>query len=156
MIRQMNLILGPTSSQDALLTQGVLARRFLALVVDGICITVLGWLLAFGITVLGFLTLGLGWLAFHIIPWLPLLYYTLLIGSEGATPGQRAMGIAVRQEADLSPPSMAQALVWALLLGVSFALGCVPFALGLVSQRHRMAHDVLAGLVVIRHPQISY
>ena len=67
------------------------------------------------------LTLGLGWMAFHILPWMPLVYYALFIGYAGATPGQRLFGLAVRQDADLARPTMAQALVWTLLLWIASA-----------------------------------
>jgi uncharacterized RDD family membrane protein YckC len=152
----MSQTLYPQSNSDALLTQGVLTRRFLALVLDLVLITILGWAAAFFIAIFGIFTLGLGWLAFHIIPWLPLLYFTLLVGSEGATPGQRAFGLAVRQDIDLARPTMAQALVWTLLLWLSFVFACVPFLLALAGPRHRAAHDLLAGLVIIRQPQNSY
>lgn len=146
----------PQTQPDWTLTRGVLTRRFLALIVDCILVSMLGWALAFVIAILGIFTFGLGWLAFHILPWLPILYLTLCIGGSGATPGQRAFGLAVRQDLGLAPPNMAQALVWSLLLWLSFVLACIPFALALIGPRHRAAHDVLAGLVVIRHPQNSY
>jgi uncharacterized RDD family membrane protein YckC len=152
----MSQILFPQPNPDWLLTRGVISRRIMALVVDCILISLLGWAMALGVAVFGIFTLGLGWLAFHIIPWLPLVYYTVLVGNHGATPGQRAFGLAVRQNSDLSPPSMAQALVWTLLLWVSFALGCIPFLLALAGPRHRAAHDLLSGLVIVRLPQISY
>jgi uncharacterized RDD family membrane protein YckC len=119
-------------------------------------IVVLGWSAWFVIAIFGLFTLGLGWGAFHILPFLPLAYFTLLIGGTGATPGQRAFGLAVRQDADLAPPTLAQALVWTLCLWLSFVLACVPFALALFNPRHRAAHDLLAGLVIVRQPQISY
>jgi uncharacterized RDD family membrane protein YckC len=146
----------PQPNPDWLMTRGVLSRRFMALVVDCILITLLGWAAAVFIAIFGIFTLGLGWLAFHIIPWLPLLYFTLLVGNSGATPGQRAFGIAVRQDTNLAPPTMAQALVWTLLLWVSFVLACIPFLFALAGPRHRTAHDLLSGLVVVRLPQISY
>jgi uncharacterized RDD family membrane protein YckC len=148
----MGQTLFPQSTPDWLLTRGVLPRRLIAVVLDCILITLLGGVATFLVTLLGILTLGLGWLALHVLPWLPLFYYTILIGSVGATPGQRACGIAVRQDADLAPPTMAQALVWTVLLWVSFALGCIPFLLALVGPRHRAAHDLLSGLVLVRTP----
>jgi uncharacterized RDD family membrane protein YckC len=84
------------------------------------------------------------------MPLLPFAYYTLLIGGSGATPGQRALGLAVRQDADLSAPTLAQALVWSILLWLSFVLACVPFLLALLNPRHRAAHDMLSGLVITR------
>jgi uncharacterized RDD family membrane protein YckC len=139
------------SSVDAYLTRGVLARRFLAFVIDCILIGVIGWVAAITILIFGVLTLGLGWLMFHIIPLLPFLYYTLLLGGSGATPGQRMFGLAVRQDIDLSPPSFVQAFVWTLLLWVSFVLACLPFAVALVGPRHCAGHDLLSGLVVVRN-----
>jgi uncharacterized RDD family membrane protein YckC len=139
------------SSVDAYLTRGVLARRFLAFVIDCILIGVIGWVAAITILIFGVLTLGLGWLMFHIIPLVPFLYYTLLLGGSGATPGQRMFGLAVRQDIDLSPPSFVQAFVWTLLLWVSFVLACLPFAVALVGPRHRAGHDLLSGLVVVRN-----
>lgn len=136
---------------DALLTRGVLARRFCAFLIDAFIIGVLGWVVAITIFLFGILTLGLGWLMFHIIPLLPFLYYTLLIGGSGATPGQRMFGLVVRRDADLGPPSLAQAFVWTLLLWVSFVLACLPFAMALVGPRHRAGHDLLSGLVVVRN-----
>jgi uncharacterized RDD family membrane protein YckC len=152
----MSQTLFPHPNPDWLLTRGVLSRRFMALILDCILISIFGWGMAIFIAVFGFFTLGLGWLAFHIIPWLPLFYFTLLVGNGGATLGQRAFGLMVRQDADLSPPNMAQALVWTLLLWLSFVLACIPFLLALSGPRHRAAHDLLSGLVIVRQPQISY
>jgi uncharacterized RDD family membrane protein YckC len=138
-------------NSDAILTRGVLARRVCAFLVDIFLIGVLSWMLALSILIFGFLTLGLGWLMFHIIPLVPFFYYTLLVGGSSGTPGQRLFGLSVRQDADLRPPNLAQAFVWTLLMWVSFVLAFVPFALALVGPRHRAAHDLLSGLVVIRN-----
>jgi uncharacterized RDD family membrane protein YckC len=136
---------------DALRTRGVLARRFCAFLVDIFIIGVLSWMLAVTIFIFGILTLGLGWLLFHIVPVLPFLYYTLLVGGSSGTPGQRLFGLSVRQDATLLPPNFAQAFVWTLLMWLSFVLACVPFAMALVGPRHRAAHDLLSGLVVVRN-----
>jgi uncharacterized RDD family membrane protein YckC len=85
-----------------------------------------------------------------------LAYYALFVGYAGATPGQRLLGLAVRQDADLSRPTLVQALVWTLLLWISFGLAFVPCLLALVTPRRRAAHDLLTGLVVIRATQNSY
>lgn len=145
---QQNLAQGRS---DALLTRGVLARRFCAFLVDIVIIGVLSWIVAVTIFIFGILTLGLGWLLFHIIPVLPFLYYTLLVGGSSGTPGQRLFGLSVRQDATLLRPNFAQAFVWTLLMWVSFVLACVPFALALTGPRHRAGHDLLSGLVVIRN-----
>jgi uncharacterized RDD family membrane protein YckC len=134
----------------------VLPRRFIALLLDAVLIGIIGWAAAFLIVIFGIFTLGIGWLAFHIIPAIPFAYYTLLIGGAGATPGQRAMGLTVRQEAGLTRPSLPQAFVWSLLLWLSFVFACVPFLLMLLTPRHRAAHDILSGLTILRATQISY
>jgi uncharacterized RDD family membrane protein YckC len=131
-------------------SSGVLLRRVFALLLDLIIIGVVFWVAAFLIVVFGFFTLGVGWLAFHVLPFLPFAYYTLLVGGSGATPGQRALGLVVRQDLSLAAPTLPQAFVWSLLLWVSFALACVPFLLALLNPRHRAAHDLLSGLIILR------
>ncbi len=138
------------------LTRGVLGRRMAAFVLDCTLIGLFSFGFSLFILLFGFFTLGLGWLMFHLIPWVPLLYFTAFIGSEGVTPGQRAMGIAVRQAVDLAPPTGAQAFVWSLFMALSFCFGGLPFLLALFTQGHRAAHDMLSGLVIVRQPQIFY
>jgi uncharacterized RDD family membrane protein YckC len=135
---------------DLALTRGVLVRRFLAFLVDVCIIGALSWAVAAAIFIFGLLTFGAGWLLFHIMPVMPFIYYVLLVGAGRATPGQRLFGLRVVRDLDLQPPTPAQALVWTLLMWVSFVLACVPFALALVGPRHRAAHDLLSGLVVVR------
>lgn len=144
----MSQTLAPQAT-DLLLTRGVLARRFFAFLIDAFLIGIFGWACAFGIFLFGILTLGIGFLMFHIIPFVPFIYYTLLLPA-GGTPGQRLFSLSVRQDSDLGLPNHAQAFVWSLLLGVSFALACLPFAMALVGPRHRAGHDLLSGLVIIR------
>jgi uncharacterized RDD family membrane protein YckC len=128
-----------------------LPRRFLALIIDVICINIIGWAAAILIILFGIFTLGLGWLGFHVIPFIPFAYYTLLIGGGGATPGQRFARLTMRQNDNPAlPPTLAQALVWAVLLWLSFALAGIPFLFAFLDPRGRMPHDILAGLVVIR------
>ncbi len=140
-----------TPPLDPRLTDGVLPRRFLALIIDAICINIVGWTAAFLIALFGILTLGIGWLAFHVIPFIPLAYYTLLVGGTGATPGQRFAGLAVRQDDNWTArPNLAQGLVWAVLLWLSYVLVGIPFLLAFLNPRGRMGHDILSGLVVVR------
>jgi len=136
---------------ESLLFQGVIARRICAFVIDIILMGMIGWMLAISIFIFGIFTFGLGFLMFHILPFLPFFYYTLLVAS-GGTPGQRLFGLAVRQDFDLSAPTPAQAFVWTLLLWLSLVIGAgLPLLLALVGIRHRAAHDIFSGLVVIRN-----
>ncbi|EKN00793.1 MULTISPECIES: RDD family protein [Acidocella] len=143
-------------SPEQTLFHGVITRRCAALLLDMIGMALFGWAMVFAIAIFGVLTFGFGWIAFHILPWLPLVYYTLLIGGTGATPGQRLTGIVVRQDATLAPPSLAQAFVWTLLLWFSFALAGLPFLLAFLNPRRRAAHDMLSGLTLMRVAQIPY
>jgi uncharacterized RDD family membrane protein YckC len=130
--------------------RGVLARRFLAFLIDGILIGIFGWTAALGIFLFGIITLGFGFLLFHIIPVLPFLYYTMLL-PHGGTIGQRLLSLEVRDNAELTRrPGYAEALVWSLLLWVSFALAFLPLLLALTNPRHRAGHDLLSGLAVMR------
>lgn len=130
--------------------QGVIARRLCAFVLDLIFMSLIGWVVATNIFIFGLFTFGLGFFMFHIMPFFPIIYYTLLVAT-GGTPGQRIFGLAVRQDTDLSAPSPAQALVWTILLWLSFfILAGLPFAMALVGERHRAGHDVFSGLVIIR------
>ena len=146
----------PPLPPDRALSDGVIIRRCAAFILDIIGIAAFFWAMAIAIAIFGVLTLGFGWLAFHILPWLPLLYYTLLIGGTGATPGQRMAGLAVRQDATLEPPTLAQAFVWTLLLWLSFVLAGLPFLLAFLNPRHRTAHDMLSGLTLVRATQFPY
>jgi uncharacterized RDD family membrane protein YckC len=135
---------------------GVLPRRFFALLTDFLIIGVIFWVAVLFIAIFGIFTLGIGWLAFHVLPALPFAYYTLLVGGAGATPGQRLFGLTVRQEGSLTRPSLPQAFVWSLLLSLSFAFACIPFLVALLNPRHRATHDILSGLVILRAGQIPY
>lgn len=147
----------PPPSSTPLVLQGVLLRRFCAFLLDFVFMGVFICCVFFAITIFGILTLGLGWIAFHIVPVLPFIYYILLISGAGATPGQRICGLTLRQNHDLSPPTFAQICVWTLLFWLSLAtLGGLPFLLAFCNQRGRAAHDLLSGLVFVRSTQFFY
>jgi uncharacterized RDD family membrane protein YckC len=135
---------------EAPLFRGLLARRVAALAVDFMLIGIIGWASALGIFLFGIITLGIGFLLFHIIPVLPFIYYTVML-PQGGTIGQRLFGLELCDESDLSRrPGHAEAFVWSLLLWVSFALACLPFLLALTNPRRRAGHDLLSGLAIVR------
>lgn len=136
--------------------RGVVPRRVCAFVLDFIFMAILGCGLFFAITIFGLLTFGFGWVAFHILPWLPFIYYTLLISGTGATPGQRLSGLAMRQDQEAAPPTIAQACVWSLFFWLSLLLAGLPFLLVFCNHRRRAAHDILSGLLFVRSTQILY
>ncbi|MCF3947408.1 RDD family protein [Acidiphilium sp. AL] len=140
---------------DAWLTRDVWPRRILAFLVDVIAIAILAAAIGWVIVVLGFLTLGLGFLLLHLTPLIPPVYYVLWLQTRGAaTPGQRLLGLTVRQDdtlilADPVRPSLAQSIAWTVLLGLSFALSMLPFLVMFATRRRRAAHDLLSGLTVV-------
>ncbi|OYV51193.1 MAG: RDD family protein [Rhodospirillales bacterium 20-60-12] len=134
---------------DDWLTRDVWPRRIVAFCIDVVLILLIDLAAVFSITIIGVVTLGFGFLLLHILPIMPFIYYTVWIAGSGASPGQAALGLAVRQDANLSRPSLAQALVWTLLLGLTFAFGLLPLLVVLVTKRRRTGHDILSGLVVV-------
>lgn len=150
------LSLNSTEPADAWLTRDVWPRRVLAFVIDMIVISILAATIAWTVFVFGVLTFGFGFIALHLLPLVPPLYYIFALCSRtGATPGQRLLGIAVRKNQSLASPNFAEALVWTLLFGLSIALSFIPFLLVLITKRHRAAHDILSGLVVVHHASVA-
>ncbi|MDD2876143.1 MAG: RDD family protein [Acidiphilium sp.] len=140
---------------DAWLTRDVWPRRIVAFVVDIVVIALVALAVAWVVLILGFLTFGLGFLLMHLIPLVPPVYYVAwLCTRSAATPGQRLLGLTLRQDDTLGQPdpvrpSLAQAIAWTVLLYLSFALSLLPFLLVLVTRRHRALHDLLSGLTVV-------
>src|SRR5476649_35842 len=97
---------------DDLLTSGVMSRRCVAWVFDFFLIAVLVWVLWWVLVMFGLLTFGLGFGAMSILPFVPFCYHFFsLLCASSATPGQRMMGLTVRRNYDLGPPTGLQALV---------------------------------------------
>ena len=138
-------------SGDAALTEGVLTRRFLAFLIDGLLLTFLCGALWVVFGTFGVLTLGLGLPLLGLIPLVPIAYNWLsLVGGASATPGQALLGLRVRRDDDLGRPSGLQALVWSIGFAITVGLGFIWFAVALVTVRHRALHDLISGLVVVR------
>lgn len=143
-----SLTMEPTEEE---LLAGVRRRRVLAWVIDTLLLTILGVCLAFVLMLLGFVTLGLTWGLIVWIPALPLAYNALWVASPAnATPGQIAMGLIVRRDEDLGPPSLGQAVIWAIGYAVTIACGAIWFLACLVTVHKRCLHDFVSGLVVVR------
>jgi uncharacterized RDD family membrane protein YckC len=137
---------------DDFLTSGVMSRRCVAWVIDGILIVLLVWVLWWILVMFGLLTFGLGFGAMSILPWVPFCYHFLSLLSAGsATPGQRMMGLTVRRDGDFGPPTGLQALVSVLLFYATMAFsGGLLLVVALFTVRHRTLHDLVSGLVVVR------
>ncbi len=143
---------GPLSAlaQDEWLTHGVMTRRVIAWLLDAMLVGLLvlgGWLICL---VFGLLTLGLGWPLFSVLPALPVLYHWLFLASFAATPGQAMLGLTVRRDADLMPPTALESLAFTLLFALTMICGAFWLAVALFTTRHRALHDIVSGLVVVR------
>lgn len=137
--------------QDPAFTDGVLSRRAIAWLLDAMLIAVVAVCVWFACLLFGILTLGLGWMAFGVIPAIPFVYNLLfLVGGMSATPGQAMMGLTVRQYDTLEPPNGAQALVSTIGYYVTLATSGILLLAALLTNRHRTLHDVVSGLVVVR------
>jgi uncharacterized RDD family membrane protein YckC len=137
---------------DDFLTGGVMSRRCLAWVVDIVLIAILIWCLWWVLVMFGLLTFGLGFGAMSILPFVPFCYHFFsLMAAASATPGQRMMGLTVRRNDDMGPPTGLQALVSVLVFYVTISVsGGILLAVALFTTRHRALHDLASGLVVVR------
>lgn len=136
---------------EGFLVDGVLTRRCLGWLVDlfliGVLVSALWWLLA----IFGILTFGLGFGAMAVLPFVPFLYHFLsLLSGASATPGQQLLGLTVRRDADLGPPTAVQALVSVLVFYLTMATSGLLLLVALFTARRRTPHDILSGLVVVR------
>lgn len=136
---------------DAQLTDGVASRRVCAWLIDALAIAVIAGVLWVVLATFGVLTLGLGLPLLGLLPVVPLAYHVGFVAAPGsATPGQALMGLTVRRDEDLGPPSLAQAALFTLGLYVTLAAGVVWLAVALFTLRRRALHDLVSGVVVVR------
>jgi uncharacterized RDD family membrane protein YckC len=120
-------------------------------VIDVFLIAVLICVLWWVLVMFGLLTLGLGFGAMSILPFVPFCYHFFsLLGMASATPGQRIMGLTVRRNDDLGPPTGLQAFLSVLLFYLTMATSGLLLVVALFTVRHRTLHDLVSGLVVVR------
>lgn len=130
---------------------GVRSRRIFAFLIDVIAIALLTLAAGVLVFVLGVFTLGLGFLLYAILPTAVALIYVAftLGGPQSATPGMRAMGLEMRLWYGDRPYPLLAA-VHAILFWFSISL-LTPFVLlvSLFSDRKRLLHDMVLGVVVM-------
>ncbi len=136
---------------DHWLTEGVMTRRVVAWLLDMLLIALILGALWVVLLMFGLLTLGLGLPLLGILPFVPFCYHLLFVaGASSSTPGQRALGLVVRRDDDLGPPSFAQAFVYTLGFYLTLATTGLLLLFALFTVRHRTLHDLASGLVVVR------
>ncbi|HEY7578870.1 MAG TPA: RDD family protein [Acetobacteraceae bacterium] len=136
---------------DGWLTAGVMTRRIFAWLLDVLLVGLVLVALCFVLLLFGILTLGLGMPLLGVLPFVPFCYHLFFAASTAcATPGQQALGLAVRRNDDLGPPSFAQAFVYTLVFYLTLATTGLLLLIALFTIRHRTLHDLASGLVVVR------
>jgi uncharacterized RDD family membrane protein YckC len=137
--------------RDEAFIEGVLTRRCVALLIDLFFIGVVLTVLWFFLFLFGLLTLGLGFGAMAVLPVVPFLYHFLsLLRSASATPGQALLGLTVRRDEDLGPPTGLQALIFTVVFYLTMATSGLLLLVALFTVRHRTLHDMASDLVVVR------
>lgn len=142
--------------EDAILTSGVLSRRFVAwwfdLVLIGALMAVVYVVTAF----FGLLTLGLGW---YLLPWVPLVpfayHWLTLVSPLSATPGQAIMGLVLVRNGDLARPDYVETAIWVVMYYLTLAVFVPALLIMLFTERKRGLHDMISGLVLIRRRALT-
>ncbi|ADY64079.1 MULTISPECIES: RDD family protein [Rhizobium/Agrobacterium group] len=150
----MNLDQNPTyvAPDDWRAYSGVLSRRIFAFLIDYAIVLLLCIPAAVIVFFLGVITLGLG---FFLYPALfvivAVLYFGVtLSGPSQASPGMRAMGIAMARmdgrRIDFLLATVHIALFWI----INSVLTPLILLAGLFTERSRLVHDFLLGTVMVR------
>jgi uncharacterized RDD family membrane protein YckC len=142
---------GYQTVRDEAFIEGVMLRRCLAWLIDLVLIGFLVAILWAILFVFGLLTLGLGFGAMALLPAVPFLYHFLsLLRVASATPGQSLLGLTVRRDVDLGPPTGIQALIFTVVFYLTMATSGLLLLVALFTVRHRTLHDLASDLVVVR------
>ena len=145
------MIYRATPFDDYWLTEGVLARRVFAWLLDVLLIGLILAALWFVLLLFGVLTLGLGLPLLGGLPFVPFCYHLLFVAAPAsATPGQQALGLVVRRNDDLGRPTPVQVFIYTLVFYVTLATTGLLLLFALFTVRHRTLHDLASGLVVVR------
>ena len=142
--------------------QGV-AIRFVALLIDGIILGIIGYILIFlfaasAITVdtsTGTVSIGPAYYAgVALVIVIELLYFTLLLGRYGQSVGMMAVKIKVVSEADSGPITYGAAFIRTILLYIDEIPYAIPFLLGAIliwtSDKKQRLGDRVAHTVVLK------
>jgi uncharacterized RDD family membrane protein YckC len=136
---------------DESLTWGVPSRRIAAFLIDWLLIILVTMTVSVVFAIVHVMTLGLLHGPAHLILIIGLIYEAGWMASPAmATPGQAAVGLAVRRSDDLGRPTLVQAIAFTGLLYLTLAAGVIWLAVAFFTPRRRTIHDMISGLVVVR------
>lgn len=131
---------------------GVLSRRVFAFLIDYAIVLLLCIPAAVIVFFLGVITFGLGWFLFPVLfVIVAVLYFGVSLGGPSqATPGMRAMGIAMARmdgrRIDFLLATVHIVLFWV----INSVLTPLILLAGLFTERSRLVHDFLLGTVMVR------
>ena len=147
----------PLPSAAPRLFDGLLPRRCMAYLIDVFLIAVFGICLAFALTLIGILSLGLlSPLAAVILALWPLSYHSFFLANRGSTPGMKIFGLEVRTW-DGQRVALIQAIVLTILFYVSVSLTAwLILLIALFNSRGRTLHDIMANTLVVRSPDARH
>ncbi|EMS98512.1 hypothetical protein H009_07127 [Agrobacterium tumefaciens str. Cherry 2E-2-2] len=131
---------------------GVLSRRVFAFLIDYAIVLLLCIPAAVIVFFLGVITLGLG---FFLYPALfvivAALYFGMTLGGPSqATPGMRAMGIAMARMDGRRIDFLLSTVHIVLFWVINSVLTPLILLAGLFTERSRLVHDFLLGTVIVR------
>jgi uncharacterized RDD family membrane protein YckC len=138
--------------QDYRAYSGVLSRRVFAFIIDYVLVALLWIPAAVVVFFIGVLTLGLGFMLYPVLFLLvAAVYFGLSLGGPSqATPGMKAMGIAMvrvdGQKIDFMTAMVHLVLFWI----INSVLTPLILLVGLFTDRSRLVHDLLIGTAAVR------
>lgn len=142
----------PNPAESPELFEGILTRRVIAFFIDCVIMGILVTAVILASAILGLLTLGLAWLAIPIaVPVVFIAYYAVTLGSSSrATLGMRATDIVLTPTRGTTLDGW-MALIHVLLFWLTTAI-LTPFivALGLITNRRQLLHDMIVGTLMVR------
>jgi uncharacterized RDD family membrane protein YckC len=145
----------PYGAVPAVSTDGVMARRLVAYLLDIVFIFLFSGLLFLVISLLGVVTFGLGWALYAILPASGVIYSAITVGgSRQSTWGMRMAGLRAMNANTGGPVDTITAAFHALLFYLAvgtFLLWLVDVAFGFMRSDSRFGHDVLSGVAIVRH-----
>ena len=131
---------------------GVLSRRVFAFLIDYAIVLLLCIPAAVIVFFLGVSTFGLGWFLFPaLFVIVAVLYFGMTLGGPSqATPGMRAMGIAMARMDGRRIDFLLSTVHIVLFWIINSVLTPLILLAGLFTERSRLVHDFLLGTVIVR------
>lgn len=131
---------------------GVLSRRIFAFLIDYAIVLLLCIPAAVIVFFLGVITFGLGWFLYPaLFVIVAVLYFGMTLGGPSqATPGMRAMGIAMARMDGRRIDFLLSTVHIVLFWVINSVLTPLILLAGLFTERSRLVHDFLLGTVIVR------